>query len=287
MALCLVLGACAGTDVGSTTDAGPEEVAQTQHNLSRTPFAIVPASAETVQETGVEKWTMHHIDPNTTLVAGWNNHALRTFVRVRIAADHTLHLDYGKNAGVVVFDANGQVASGFAGPEFGRRTQEIAHFGRDIAANKNAPYDCTYAVLAGIGGLIVATGSCAPLMATGPLAPGAVAVCLGGQLVNFAGGYQIGIECGDHIKQWFNVEEDHSVVEECEGDACGEGYPDVFEDDGAEGHGGDDEGGAGTSGGGDGDPGEGDSGGDDSGGGDDGPPPQPGGGFPGGGLGET
>jgi hypothetical protein len=241
IAMCVMAVGLGAVACAAPPPSPAESVAAKVSPLVVKPLAIIPASQETTAATGISRWAEYSIR-GATVIGGWGDHRMISFVRAGVTREDEVHLDFGKQGGLVVFDKKGNIVSGYAGATMQTNIANLKLFVKDVHAHDSVGYSCTSDVI--IGGFEVVEGAllCAPLAAMGPIAPLPLAGCLAALGVDFGEGVAIGQDC-DGVKELFGVtgpQDNPTVFEICEGDGCDSFDPAFFEDpedDGAEGAG--------------------------------------------------
>lgn len=174
------------------------------------PLVAIPATPETTDKSGVEKWTFHQLPSRSSVLIGWGvvdgDYKVISQMRVYATPEGGLDLNYGRGRGHYVVDKDGKLVAGEALP----RDLEInAMFDHDLQAYGEQPYGCAGTILQGLGGIAVALGSCAaivPSIAVAPLTPLTAAICAAG-LGLIAPGAVVGIieDCGEGAQRNYHI----------------------------------------------------------------------------------
>jgi hypothetical protein len=173
---------------------------------TRTPFAVVPASAETQAATGIAEWDYYKALPGsgygTSVVARGADRKILNVMRVAAGKDvrmkqPILKIRYNHSGGKLVYAAGKVIENTLSSEHLGH----LQYFNADMqAAAKTMPYGCTGDVVQATStgaatGIACAFAATTPI--TGPGGAAAAAACLLG-LVNAVGGYiSIEEDCTD------------------------------------------------------------------------------------------
>lgn len=164
------LSACAA---GPTTEE--TEVSQVSH-----PLVSIPATSETTEKSGVQRWTFHALERSSALI-GWGERdgdfKVISQLRISPTPDGGLELNYGRGHGYYIVDNEGQLVSGEV---LAADLAVNAMFDHDLQAYGEQPYGCAGSILNGITGVVTALGTCAavvPSIALTPLTPLTAAIC--------------------------------------------------------------------------------------------------------------